>query len=197
MRHNTSFRPVNTKPDSAVISLRMLPWSFVKPKKYQKPLHNFWDDLQHNLQRQIWTNKMRLWSFSSRTVAQMLMVDITKFDCREKKFMKSSDFYNLWALYIHLLSAKWFAVLVWFISFMQTKMLTNHQETIFFLLKRNCNKKWKKIEKDNKPTSRLCIFFAMNSCSNLWKFKFHSKADSLFITNTPQWLRLYFLKKFF
>lgn len=197
MRHNTSFRPVNTKPDSAVISLRMLPWSFVKPKKYQKPLHNFWDDLQHNLQRQIWTNKKRLWSFSSRTVAQMLMVDITKFDCREKKFMKSSDFYNLWALYIHLLSAKWFAVLVWFISFMQTKMLTNHQETIFFLLKRNCNKKWKKIEKDNKPTSRLCIFFAMNSCSNLWKFKFHSKADSLFITNTPQWLRLYFLKKFF
>lgn len=197
MRHNTSFRPVNTKPDSAVISLRMLPWSFVKPKKYQKPLHNFWDDLQHNLQRQIWTNKKRLWSFSSRTVAQMLMVDITKFDCREKKFMKSSDFYNLWALYIHLLSAKWFAVLVWFISFMQTKMLTNHQETIFFLLKRNCNKKWKKIEKDNKPTSRLCIFFAMNSCSNLWKFKFHSKADSLFITNTPQWLRLYFQKKFF
>lgn len=196
MRHNTSFRPVNTKPDSAVISLRMLPWSFVKPNKYQKPLHNFWDDLQHNLQRQIWTNKMRLWSFSSRTVAQMLMVDI-KFDCREKKFMKSSDFYNLWALYIHLLSAKWFAVLVWFISFMQTKMLTNHQETIFFLLKRNCNKKWKKIEKDNKPTSRLCIFFAMNSCSNLWKFKFHSKADSLFITNTPQWLRLYFQKKFF
>lgn len=67
----------------------------------------------------------------------------------------------------------------------------------FFLLKRNCNKKWKKIEKDNKPTSRLCIFFAMNSCSNLWKFKFHSKADSLFITNTPQWLRLYFQKKFF
>lgn len=197
MRHNTSFRPVNTKPDSAVISLRMLPWSFVKPKKYQKPLHNFWDDLQHNLQRQIWTNKMRLWSFSSRTVAQMLMVDITKFDCREKKFMKSSDFYNLWALYIHLLSAKWFAVLVWFISFMQTKILTNCQETIFFLLKRNCNKKWKKIEKDNKPTSRLCIFFAMNSCSNLWKFKFHSKADSLFITNTPQWLRLYFQKKFF
>ena len=82
--------------------------------------------------RQIWTNKMRLWSFSSRTVAQMLMVDITKFDCREKKFMKSSDFYNLWALYIHLLSAKWFAVLVWFISFMQTKILTNCQETIFF-----------------------------------------------------------------
>lgn len=28
---------------------------------------------------------MRLWSFSSRTVAQLLMVDITKFDCQEKK----------------------------------------------------------------------------------------------------------------
>lgn len=147
MRHNTSLRPVNTKPDSAVISLRMLPWSVVKPKKYQKPLHNFWDDLQHNLQRQIWTNKMRLWSFSSRTVAQMLMVDITKFDCREKKLMKSSDFYNLWALYIHLLSAKWFAVLVWFISFMQTKMLTNHQETIFFIkekLQQKMKENWKR-----------------------------------------------------
>lgn len=147
MRHNTSFRPVNTKPNSAVISLRMLPWSVVKPKKYQKPLHNFRDDLQHNLQRQIWTNKMRLWSFSSRTVAQMLMVDITKFDCREKKFMKSSDFYNLWALYIHLLSAKWFAVLVWFISFMQTKMLTNHQETIFFIkekLQQKMKENWKR-----------------------------------------------------
>lgn len=194
MRHNTSFRPVNTKPDSAVITLRLLPWSFVKPKKYQKPLHNFWDDLQHNLQRQIWTNKMRLWSFSSRTVAQMLMVDITKFDYREKKFMKSSDFYNLWALYIHLLSAKWFAV--WSDSYHLCRQ--KYWQTVkkhFFLLKRNCNKKWKKIEKDNKPTSRLCIFFAMNSCSNLWKFKFHSKADSLFITNTPQWLRLYFQKK--
>lgn len=97
MRHNTSFRPVNTKPDSAVISLRMLPWSFVKPKKYQKPLHNFWDDLQHNLQRQIWTNKMRLWSFSSRAVAQMLMIDITKFDCREKNSWKvqTSTIYGL------------------------------------------------------------------------------------------------------
>ena len=161
-RHNTSFRPVNTKPDSAVISLRMLPWSFVKPKKYQKPLHNFWDDLQHNLQRQIWTNKMRLWSFSSRTVAQMLMVDITKFDCREKKFMKSSDFYNLWALYIHLLSAKWFAVLVWFISFMQTKMLTNHQETIFFIkekLQQKMKENWKRQQAYLKTLHFFCNEF--------------------------------------
>ena len=97
-RHNTSFRPVNTKPDSAVISLRMLPWSFVKPKKYQKPLHNFWDDLQHNLQRQIWTNKMRLWSFSSRTVAQMLMVDITNLIVERKNSWKvqTSTIYGLW-----------------------------------------------------------------------------------------------------
>lgn len=162
MRHNTSFRPVNTKPDSAVISLRMLPWSFVKPKKYQKPLHNFWDDLQHNLQRQIWTNKMRLWSFSSRAVAQMLMIDVTKFDCREKKFMKSSDFYNLWALYIHLLSAKWFAVLVWFTSFMQTKILTNRQETFFFIkekLQQKMKENWKRQQAYLKTLHFFCNEF--------------------------------------
>lgn len=132
MRHNTSFRPVNTKPDSAVISLRLLPWSFVKPKKYQKPLHNFWDDLQHNLQRQIWTNKMRLWSFSSRTVAQMLMVDITKFDYREKKIHEKFRLLQFMGFVYSPAVCKVICCLVWFISFMQTKMLTNHQETIFF-----------------------------------------------------------------
>lgn len=158
MRHNTSFRPVNTKPDSAVISLRMLPWSFVKPKKYQKPLHNFWDDLQHNLQRQIWTNKMRLWSFSSRTVAQMLMVDITKFDCREKKFMKSSDFYNLWALYIHLLSAKWFAV--WSDSYHLCRQ--KYWQTVkkqFFFIKEKLQQKMKENWKRQQAYLKTLHFF--------------------------------------
>ena len=197
MRHNTSFRPVNTKPDSAVISLRLLPWSFVKPKKYQKPLHNFWDDLQHNLQRQIWTNKMRLWSFSSRTVAQMLMVDITKFDYREKKIHEKFRLLQFMGFVYSPAVCKVICCFGLIHIIYADKNVDKPSRNNFFLLKRNCNKKWKKIEKDNKPTSRLCIFFAMNSCSNLWKFKFHSKADSLFITNTPQWLRLYFQKKFF
>lgn len=186
-----------TLNQTAVISLRMLPWSFVKPKKYQKPLHNFWDDLWHNLQRQIWTNKMRLWSFSSRTVAQLLMVDVTKFDCQEKKIrekVQTSTIYGLCIFTCCLQSD----LLFWSDSYHLCRQ--KYWQTVkkqFFLFKRNCNKKRKKIEKENKPTSRLCIFFAMNSCSNLWKFKFHSKADSLFITNTPQWLRLYFQKNFF